>query len=131
LSAWIVGNNLVAAIVKLSERHDQYMGEDLATGQALGQMLMDENDKSINYRYAGDANANTYVDELVGRLPTPVEGLKILACYSYQSCEHPAWESSGSYEFIQRLRSVLIRALPGYDNAPWGWDTPVTEEVKI
>jgi hypothetical protein len=52
--------------------------------------------------------------------PTAVEGLKILDCYECQSCGHAGWRDSSAQRFCDVLRSRLIRALPGYEEAPWG-----------
>jgi hypothetical protein len=51
--------------------------------------------------------------------PTTIEGLKILECYEYQSCGHAGWRDSSAECFCNVLRSRLIRALPGYEEAPW------------
>ena len=55
------------------------------------------------------------------RLPSPVEGLSITACFEYQSCEHEGWESSEARAFCEALRSACIYALPGYADAAWEW----------
>ena len=41
-------------------------------------------------------------------------------CYAYQSCEHPGWEASSAYAFIQSLRGDTWRKVPGYEDAEWG-----------
>lgn len=51
--------------------------------------------------------------------PTTIEGLKILDCYECQSCGHAGWRDSSAERFCQVLRGRLIRALPGYEDAPW------------
>jgi len=99
----------------------------------MGQMLLEECIKSVGYRYRGSE-----VTDLPGRSdaeymipfqykrfanpPTLVEILKIISCYEYQSCEHPGWKSSEAYAFCQVLRKCTIARLPGYDEAPWGWE---------
>jgi len=98
----------------------------------VGQMLLDECIKSVMYRYE-----DSKVTDLPGRTdaeylipfqfnlsynpPTPVQTLKLLSCYEYQSCEHPEWETSEAYAFCQALRHGTIDRLPGYDEAPWEW----------
>ena len=52
----------------------------------------------------------------------PVVVLGALACYEYQSCEHPGWKTSEAYEFCDALRHKMIRMLPGYTRAPWSID---------
>lgn len=103
------------------------------TANQVGQMLLDENVKSVSYRYPDDS-----VTDLPGRLnaewlipfklnspffrtPTSMECLKLISCYEYQSCEHPDWKESEAYAFCQALRHRAIDSLPGYDEAPWEW----------
>lgn len=50
----------------------------------------------------------------------PIEILKAIDCYEYQSCEHPEWEVSEAFAFCDALRRSLIGDLPGYDEAKWG-----------
>lgn len=50
----------------------------------------------------------------------PVIVLKAIACYEYQSCEHSEWKTSEAFTFCRSLEA--IRALPGYEEAPWGID---------
>jgi hypothetical protein len=102
----------------------------------VGRMLLLECLKSVGHRYPDDR-----LDELPRDGPpywtggvdayryapqpcrlTAVEGLKAVACYEYQSCEHDAWPESRAYTFCRSLRGALIHALPGMDEAPWGWD---------
>jgi hypothetical protein len=54
-----------------------------------------------------------------GRRLTPVEVLKAISCYEYQSCEHPEWEESEAKAFCEALRDLMIGRLPGYDEAAW------------
>ena len=111
---------------------------------AVGQMLMDCCVESVSYRYQDNEEVNTvngvprthpelpgpisqywrtpYKFAPVGRVLTPVEGIKLVHCYSYQSCEHPGWNTSQGRSYCQQLEASLIRNLPGYDSAPWDFD---------
>ncbi len=99
---------------------------------ALGQMLLDECVKSVAYRYEGSDDLPGPIDAywkqpysyspLGGRMPTPVEGLKLVRCYEYQSCEHPGWKESDADNFCQSLTAHLMSTLPGYEEAPWEWE---------
>lgn len=101
----------------------------------LGELLVKENLSSIHARYP-DTIANPdatpgpieqywlepyELGDWFGSRLTPIEALKALDCYEYQSCEHPEWEQSEAHEFCQRFRHSLIGRLPGYDDAPWEW----------
>jgi hypothetical protein len=55
------------------------------------------------------------------RTPSPVETLKLCACYRYQSSDAKAWGSSRAAAFVDALEHCAIAALPGYDDAPWDW----------
>jgi hypothetical protein len=111
------------------------------TANIVGQMLLDECVKSVCYRY-GDSE----MTDLPGRInaewlipfeyrftykrPTPVEALKLIDCYEYQSCEHPEWEGSLAQAFCRSLRGNTIDRLPGYDEAPWEWEDQEYHKVN-
>lgn len=128
---WVTGED----IDEQDWRSHVYRGIGYGTGRSeltpVGRMLLTENVRSVAYRYPGcDA------DQLPGsigqtvdgyefrRVPYPeydfgpVDGLSLLSCYEYQSCEHPDWRRSEAWRFCQSLRSALISVLPGYDAAP-------------
>jgi len=116
-----------------------WMRQHHPTPDELGRLLLAENVASVSHRYPQDR-----ADELPGPRPpywlvseageggyrfrqqpyslTAVEGLKAVACYAYQSCEHPEWKESAAHAFCQALEKALIAALPGMDAAPWSWD---------
>jgi hypothetical protein len=116
---------------------------DYTNADEVGQMLLDENVASVQHRYPtvdlttlpGKVDCEwlvPYKHVLAGRLPTLVEALKLLDCYEYQSCEHLGWDTSQANLFCRGLRSVLIHALPGYDEAPWGWtERDETRQVPV
>jgi hypothetical protein len=103
----------------------------------IGQMLVSENLKSIQYRYPDtvDDPQNApgpieqywhqpyHWDAWLGSGPkaSAVEGLKAIDCYVHQACEHPGWDHSEARLFCEALRRALIGQLPGYDEAPWEW----------
>jgi hypothetical protein len=90
------------------------------SGSDMQEMLWNENAKSVASRYR-DAPPEPFPGRgQAAQRPTIVEGLKLIACYEYQSCEHDGWEQSNARQLCRELRSELIHALPGYDEAPWG-----------
>ncbi len=105
---------------------------DHSTANQTGQMLWDANVRSVSYRYPHDS-----LESLPGRIDspwlkpfeydlnapvvTPVEVLKAIACFDYQSCEPPEWESAQAHSFCEALRIHAINQLPGYEAAPWEW----------
>ena len=147
MSAWVVSKAHINAMVDAG-MHVHYRpfhwypkGGDVGksptltqeTADRVGQMLLDECIASVSYRYdegyptrlPGKTNAEHVIPFQYKPLmnpPTPVEVLKIISCYEYQSCEHPQWEDSEAHCFCRALRKSTIDRLPGYDEAPWGWE---------
>jgi hypothetical protein len=95
------------------------------TADAVGQILLDENIKSVQYRYhdepvdtlPGPVNlVRTYVYE-PGRILTIPELFLALDGLEYQSCEHPGWEASEAKAIVNGIRSHAWHNLPGYEAA--------------
>jgi hypothetical protein len=159
VSAFIVSKEHLDLLVRLAfggprpEPHSSrwkppsWLIEHRTTPDELGKLLLAENVASVSYRYP-----NARADELPGARPpywlvseageggyayrrqpyvlTAVEGLKALACYAYQSCEHPEWNDSPAHAFCRSLEKVLIAALPRIDNTPWEWDSSRIETAR-
>ncbi len=90
-------------------------------GREIGEML---------WRMNADNVLDPEVDEPLPvytfeRLPCPVtavEGLKALACYRYQTADDAnRWRRSEAAALCRWLQGALIRCLPGFREAPWGW----------
>jgi hypothetical protein len=98
-----------------------------------GQALLRECVASVSYRYdeplgelpglVPNPDPEQYEWTDFGPLLTAIESCKAIACYEYQSCEHPAWEGSGARAFCGRLRCSLIGHFDGYAEAEWEWST--------
>ncbi len=102
---------------------------DEAAAAACGQMLWDENVRSVRHRYPGELELPGPIDcdyqygrhnlawgfRLGGDLSLQV--LRMLACYEYQACETPDWRDTEAYAFCRNLQAHAIRNLPGYDDA--------------
>jgi len=130
MSAWVVSRNHIWALVE-TLRWDCWGGVNQEDLDKFGQLLWDENIRSVVYRYP-DCN----LDALPGpidcdykygkhgfgfdkRKYTPVEILKACDCYEYQSCEHPGWRESEAHQIIERIRDSATSKLDGYEDAPW------------
>lgn len=108
---------------------------DEMTPSAFGQMLVNENVRSVAYRYP-DTNPDEgnmpgpvdayymgpYVYRDPGFTPTPGQVFKAIDCLDYQSCEHPGWRTSEAYAALASLRDAYCQQVDGYDDAPWGFD---------
>src|ERR1051326_2304968 len=129
MSAWIVSKEHIDTLVAglWMPEHEGYPtyyhnGEPMRKHydpSEVGQMLWDENYRSVNYRYDENKTAPRYTYTE----PQPVSAVQLIKsidCYEYQSCETPDWPDSEAYTFCQALRSHAIGKLPGYDEAHWG-----------
>lgn len=98
---------------------------DVETADRVGQMLWDENLRSVNYRYTEQTEVPTYTYERLPGLVTVQQHLpvvfKMLHCYEYQSCEAPDWRKTQAYAFVRSFTDRLTSMIPGYDRAE-GWE---------
>lgn len=91
-----------------------------ANAETWGAVLVAENRRSVNHRYAEDEIEAPYVfSDYSASTFKPEAILSALSCYEYQACEHPGWEASEARAFCDALRHRMIRMLPGYSDAPW------------
>lgn len=94
-----------------------------------GQMLLDENIKSVSYRYEDSSLTN-----LPGRVDAEyvipyrhtqqkqfsiIQYIKFVNCLDYQSCEHPDYKDSEAKCFMDALRESLVMCVPGYEESKW------------
>ena len=96
---------------------------------ATGLMLVSENVTSVKARYQDSREDNLpgpcvpywsdYKWNGSRQRLSPVEGLSLLSCFEYQSCENEGWEASEAKAFCDALQHRLIGCLPGYSDAPW------------
>jgi hypothetical protein len=144
MSAFVVGNDHIAAMTELAVGRgastDAVYWDEKGDGvckriqredfDRIGQLLLDENVRSVNYRYKAD-DVGVFVDPPYLQGPTAVEGLSMVVCYQYQSCETPDWEQSAAYRLCEAIIHKLIRHLPGYDDAPWEWKGPAEKRYSL
>jgi len=114
------------------ERPGQYIPHFVNTDTAdrYGAILLAENIASVAYRYPDcprDAlpgpiptpDPAAYTAPMTRRPADPVQVLKAIQSYQYQSCEHPGWATSLAKRFCDALTAKAIRNLPGYADAAW------------
>jgi hypothetical protein len=127
MSAFIVSNAQINALVRFasinnitffygatSQRWNISGNED-----ATAQLLLDENVRSVNYRYKQEDEAGKIVYQIDAPVLTPVQIIKAAQCLEYQSCETPDWDKTMAKQLIDAIISTAITKLPGYDDAPW------------
>jgi len=148
MSAYMVSRKHIQYMVEAGFRHpghhwnlswywngsrSEMRAGDYTEAERAGQMLWDENRKSIEARYPDCVDNPENMPGPIGESfeygrhkhsdvlgIDPVKTLKLIACYEYQACEHDGWEASEAHAYCQALRRSAINALPGYDDAPWG-----------
>ena len=108
-------------------RRQELTGENATQ---VGQMLWDENFRSVKYRYedmplddlGGYCGESKYRFGGRGAFEKydPVQVIKACNCLDYQSCEHPEWKASEAHAFINALIARAICEIPGYEEAEWG-----------
>lgn len=151
MSAFHVGVDHIEALLAAAERygcgrhagegtfHYRFGGEDVYTvcrADATGWMLWRANAASVEARYPPgreglqSAHEMGLIPELEERFrfnphrqrtPSPVEALKLCACFRDQASEVIEWQSTEASAFLDALERYAIAALPGYADAPWQW----------
>lgn len=136
MSAFQVSHNHIRALVTAAQDHGVYLRTDDGHDRIapLGRinpddvcaMLTAENAASVGFRYAHDDEMVEHSAMAVETRPrftrvavSPVQVLKAIDCYRYQSCEHESWDGSPAEEFCDRLMHAVISRLPGYRDAAW------------
>jgi hypothetical protein len=109
MSAFLVSQKHINLLVN-ADREASRSPVDEEECNRRGAVLWAENWRSLEALYGDRAEERwareTYVySPLWPRHWKPVEVLKAIDCYEYQSCEH---------------LECMISELPGYDAAPWG-----------
>lgn len=127
MSAFIVSRNHIHYLVAAYQHYGEFLPERNST--ELGNLLWQENIKSVQYRYHGEplevlsgpgGDDYRYKYKYPPPMPlNPVIVLKLAASFEYQSCEHPEWEQSEAYSVVEAIKSAAIHHLPGYEKAPW------------
>jgi hypothetical protein len=93
----------------------------------VGQILKDQNARSVNFRYADSPNDDTRAGDLPpfvwmppftrGVPYDPVKTLMAIDGFSYQASETPDWRETEAWAILHQLRARAIKTLPGYDDA--------------
>lgn len=98
----------------------------------FAQWLWSENHESYAYCYDEQLEIEPIhlPRSYQAQIDDPVAILKMRDGYEYQACEHPGWFDSKAHNLIQQIRKAAIRALPGYDAAPWCYDGQPVKAVR-
>jgi hypothetical protein len=140
MSAFIVNKEHIDALITfMVEKRVSYWNE--ATRERVnvtrfnatetGQILWDENFRSVNYRYHEDEKPEVYrFTYRLDRVP-PVQIIKAVHCLDYQSCETDDWETTLAHRVLDAILSAACRSLPGYEEAYWGIKAPSAKPTVI
>ena len=159
MSAFLCGPEHIGALVDWychRPRSSHNVGDEEA---AI--LLANANLDSVAYRYddlgtrdkvasgfGGFDDATDYVAACVQasrlrmgrRMLPPVWILSMLACFEYQSCETPDWYDGPIHKnearmLYERIKAAAIRALDGYEDAPWEFSgqtpAPVERAIRV
>jgi hypothetical protein len=88
----------------------------------LGNLLWRENKKSYDSRYGGDNPIGTIeINDIKSHENLdPIQILKSIEYYEYQSCEHRGYYDSESHKIMEALKNKAIYALKGFEGSIWG-----------
>lgn len=139
MSAFIVSDTHINALVRYASRHklSVYFNRQLGfpfgkerlnvydNEQAIAQILLDENVKSVNYRYRDNEVMSITYDRAAPIL-TAIQAIKAAQCLRYQSCEHSDYEDSIAFKLIEAIITDAIPRLEGYESAEWAISDKVT-----
>ena len=103
---------------------------DQETRNVLGQILWDENYKSVNFRYNGKDEAPKYVFTTPEKPYSLYAAYKNCRCYNYQSCETDNYNATlacainavlmATIERCLEMTKEEIQKMPQYEEAEWG-----------
>lgn len=130
MSAYILGDDNFDAILTACRLHfrarhmfindEAFDFDHVLHLNKIGNILKNQNCKSVNARYNESEVADPYKFRGVTKLYNPVQLLKILDCYDYQACETNDYGQTAAYKIVKYIRKNLIKILPGYNDAKWG-----------
>lgn len=131
MSAYIVNDKTIHAIVKgfetyeveyRAERYNEYNESLQDIKNDIGQSLLDQNYKSVNYRYSKDEKSPIYKYEDV----EINEGILLgcIDCYIYQACETDDFFETDLYHSLIRLKTAMLERLikEKGQKTPWGYN---------
>jgi hypothetical protein len=100
--------------------------------QFVADMLLGANLASLRTKYPQDWQAERAITYQAAdpRDLAPVLVLKTAQYFNFQACETPDYYDTDAAALVRAILEKAIRALPGYDAAPWGLDGDDPAEVQ-
>lgn len=132
MSAYIVSNNTINVLADAIENYGVRMNTDYKgiagcgvifdvneIKNAIGQKLLDQNYKSVNYRYDEDTPAPEYKYQDVAYTTGDLYGC--IRCYEYQACETPDYFESDVHMALANLKDRMLKRYIMQDGCEIGW----------
>lgn len=130
MSAFTVSDKHISAMLQAMNTPQMYHGyvfsywwegewKEIRDKQYLGQVLKNENYRSVNFRYDDNEETLPFTYQTPEKRYTPVEIIALCNCFNYQACETDNWKETKAYSIMQALRENAIQSLPGMNDAPW------------
>lgn len=90
----------------------------------IGQELVNENCRSVNYRYKRDDTPYKYNFSLIpfAKKLKPIAVIKLIDCLEYQSCETKDYYKTDAFLILYHTRRAITQKFTGYDKAEWSID---------
>jgi ABC-type uncharacterized transport system ATPase subunit len=108
MSAFIVNKTHIDAIVTaIVDCPNINISRCESALNSIGQILWDENYKSVNYRYNEDEKTPKYLHKV--KHVSLVQAIKAINCLNYQSCEHPEYDNSESKKIQNSAKEFLFK----------------------
>ncbi len=150
MSAYLVSSDTIDLLVSAADAwrltFENREGTDAASLHACthrdeaGQLLWDENARSVNARYSESDSAPAYsytplcLDRAAVAIPVAVLVLGSVRCLRYQSCETDDYRDTRAARFLDRIEAEACRRLISVHEAPWGftrqWMNEKTEQIR-
>lgn len=135
MSAYVVHNDTIDLLIAAADAwRVQFDGSAWDTRKMAcshrdeaGQLLLDENYRSVNARYREDDKAPVYsyrfvdLDRAAVAMPIPVLVLQSVRCLRYQSCETEDYATTNAAIFLDRIEHAAISKLTDMYDPPWGF----------
>lgn len=121
MSAYTLSNEHISAMLQAANFSD-YAGDTCTYRfngelhymkgniQEIGQKLLDENFRSVNFRYGDDMPSPKFSRKYTQDY-TAAQIIKLCNCYDYQTCETPDWNETEAYAIYNALRERAISRL--------------------
>ena len=122
MSAYIVSDETITAIVKgLSKYCRDYSYFFNHDEEELGQILLDENYRSVNYRYDEETKPHHFVIRELEEFNDNI----LFGClmnYEYQTCETDDYNSTLAGVMVHNVMKEMLRKRikSQYGDYPWG-----------